>query len=388
MATGLVPEEVGAAALIVTTVTMILIPALASLGRRIGRHAATTARGQIEAEPLPEKVENRVIIAGYGRVGRQVGEMLARHRIPYLALDSDAARVAEQRRAGAPVYFGDSGNVEILRRSGIDTARALVVTLDTPRSVEEAVMAARSERPDLTIVARARDARHATSLYELGVDDAVPETIEASLQLSEAVLVDVGVPMGLVIASIHERRDEYRTLLKKRENEAKPIFRARRTVGKALRPEPEKAPAPRAEKAAGQSARAPGIAAPSGALLRGPLMRAPQDEGKVGRYLQRSPQAGRGEQSSVSASFWIGRGWKRRSSVVDSVRAAAVRFPPARRSVSGPALSRPARSLREAAAVGNLVRRAEPRHQGHGDGVALEAPAARALVPIEPDGAG
>ncbi|MCJ2023757.1 cation:proton antiporter [Methylobacterium sp. J-067] len=244
MVTGLVPEEVGAAALIVTTVTMILIPALASLGRRIGRHAATTARGTVTAEPLPEKVENRVIIAGYGRVGRQVGEMLARHRIPYLALDSDAARVAEQRRTGAPVYFGDSGNVEILRRSGIDTARALVVTLDTPRSVEEAVMAARSERPDLTIVARARDARHATALYELGVDDAVPETIEASLQLSEAVLVDVGVPMGLVIASIHERRDEYRTLLKKRENDAKPVFRARRTVGKAPRSEPEKAPAP------------------------------------------------------------------------------------------------------------------------------------------------
>ena len=255
MATGLVPEEVGAAALIVTTVTMILIPALASLGRRIGRHAATTARGQIDADPLPEKVENRVIIAGYGRVGRQVGEMLARHRIPYLALDSDATRVAEQRRAGAPVYFGDSGNVEILRRSGIDTARALVVTLDTPRSVEEAVMAARGERPDLTIVSRARDARHAAALYELGVDDAVPETIEASLQLSEAVLVDVGVPMGLVIASIHERRDEYRTLLKKRETEARPVFRARRTVGKALRTEPEKAPAPsRPEKAAGQSA--------------------------------------------------------------------------------------------------------------------------------------
>ncbi len=253
MATGLVPEEVGAAALIVTTVTMILIPALASIGRRAARRAVAASRTPVEAEPLPEKVENRVIIAGYGRVGRQVGEMLARHRIPYIALDSDAARVAEQRRAGAPVYFGDSGNVEILRHSGIETARALVVTLDTPRSVEEAVTAARGERPDLTIVSRARDARHAAALYELGVDDAVPETIEASLQLSEAVLVDVGVPMGLVIASIHERRDEYRTLLKKRESEAKPVFRARRTVGKALpRAEPEKREAAaRTGKAAG-----------------------------------------------------------------------------------------------------------------------------------------
>jgi monovalent cation:H+ antiporter-2, CPA2 family len=253
MATGLVPEEVGGAALIVTTVTMIMIPALASLGRRAARRAVAAAQGQVAAEPLPEKVENRVIVAGYGRVGRQVGEMLARHRIPYIALESDAARVAEQRRAGAPVYFGDSGNVEILRHSGIETARALVVTLDTPRAVEAAVTAARSERPDLTIVSRARDARHAAALYEIGVDDAVPETIEASLQLSEAVLVDVGVPMGLVIASIHERRDEYRALLKKRESEAKPVFRARRTVGKALpRAEPEKRDsAARPEKAAG-----------------------------------------------------------------------------------------------------------------------------------------
>lgn len=234
MATGLVPEEVGAAALVVTTVTMIMIPALAAIGRRLKQRAIAQAQAAAGTEPLPERVENRVIVAGFGRVGRQVGEMLERHKIPYIALDSDPARVSEQRRTGKPVYFGDSGNTEILRHCDIASARALVVTLDNPRAVEAAVSAARAERPDLTIVARARDARHATALYELGVDDAVPETIEASLQLSEAVLVDVGVPMGLVIASIHERRDEYRALLKKRENEAKPIFRARRTVGKAL----------------------------------------------------------------------------------------------------------------------------------------------------------
>ena len=72
---------------------------------------------------------------------------------------------------------------------------------------------ARGLRPDVTLVARARDAEHARALYGLGVTDAVPETIEASLQLSEAVLVDLGIPMGFVIASIHEKRDEYRKLL-------------------------------------------------------------------------------------------------------------------------------------------------------------------------------
>ncbi|GJE45272.1 cation:proton antiporter [Methylobacterium soli] len=234
VATGLVPEPVGGAALIVTTVTMVAIPGLAVLGRRAGRRISNAHLGRARAEPPPDKQQNRVIIAGYGRVGRLVGEMLARHKIPYLALDSDAARVAEQRRLGNPVYFGDSANAELLRRCDIATARALVVTLDNPRAVEAVVEAARAERRDLTIVARARDARHATALYELGVDDAVPETIEASLQLSEAVLVDVGVPMGLVIASIHERRDEYRTMLKSKEAEARPAFHARRTVGKGL----------------------------------------------------------------------------------------------------------------------------------------------------------
>ena len=232
MVAGLVPEPVGGAALIVTTVTMIAIPGLAALGRRIGRRVTKESLGRARAEPVPDPQQNRVIVAGYGRVGRLVGEMLKRHAISFIALDSDPARVAEQRRLGSPVYFGDSANTEMLRRCDIATARALVVTLDNPRAVEAVVQAARAERPDLTIVARARDARHATQLYEMGVDDAVPETIEASLQLSEAVLVDVGVPMGHVIASIHERRDEFRTMLKRREAEARPVFRARRTVGK------------------------------------------------------------------------------------------------------------------------------------------------------------
>jgi CPA2 family monovalent cation:H+ antiporter-2 len=82
--------------------------------------------------------------------------------------------------------------------------------MDDPEGAEAVVATAREINPALTIVARARDARHAKRLYDLGASDAVPETIEASLQLSEAVLVDIGIPMGLVIASIHERRDEFR----------------------------------------------------------------------------------------------------------------------------------------------------------------------------------
>lgn len=178
--------------------------------------------------PTVLKGPPRVIIVGCGRVGDLVGEMLARHHVPYVALDSDSALVARERRRGKPIFYGDATNPELLRRCGIASAHALAVTLDSPVAVESVVTAARAERPDLIIVARARDAKQAAKLYSLNVTDAVPETIEASLQLSEALLVDIGVPMGLVIASIHEKRDEFRRTLQSPEKEGR-VRRAIRT---------------------------------------------------------------------------------------------------------------------------------------------------------------
>ena len=180
---GLVPEPIGQFGLIVATVSMIAIPGLARIGRSL-RRRLEARRDEARAEPLPAPEKGRVILAGFGRVGQMVGEMLARHNVSYLAIDQNPVLVRGERRAGKPVFFGDSANPEFLRRCGIESARALVVTLDNPAGIGAVVAAARAERPDLTIVARARDARHATALYALGVDDAVPENFEASLQLS------------------------------------------------------------------------------------------------------------------------------------------------------------------------------------------------------------
>ena len=83
-----------------------------------------------------------------------------------------------------------------------DLAKQGVIFTDTDTAVKE--------HPDLLIVCRARDVQHAAQLYRAGASHAVPETLESSLQLSEAVLVDIGVAMGPVIASIHEKRDEFR----------------------------------------------------------------------------------------------------------------------------------------------------------------------------------
>ena len=188
--------------------------------------------GDLRARPEPSELApaSRVIIVGYGRVGEIVGALMRVHKVDYLCLDGDPGIAAQARSRGEPVYWGDATNKDFLELCGLANARALVVTMHTPSAVDAVVRQARESRADLTIVARARDAAHARALYKLGATDAVPETMEASLQLSEAALVDIGVPMGLVIASIHEQRDIYRKTLIADESQAEPPrpFKARR----------------------------------------------------------------------------------------------------------------------------------------------------------------
>ncbi|MBA4803776.1 MAG: cation:proton antiporter [Brevundimonas sp.] len=197
--------------MLAATISIFTIPLMAVIARRLVQEPA--AAPDLPAEALsPTAAPGQVLIVGFGRVGRLVGEMLAEHGQAFTAVDSNAATVAKGRREGANVFYGDAGRPEFLALCGIDAARVLVVTMDAPAKVDEVVATARSLRPDLIIIARARDSRHAQRLYQLGVTDAVPETTEASLQLAENTLVDLGVPMGLVLASIHERRDRFRKM--------------------------------------------------------------------------------------------------------------------------------------------------------------------------------
>ena len=199
--------------LIAATISIFTIPLMAMLADRLlQRVAPAMPELPPEALEVPSATSGQVLIVGFGRVGRLVGEMLTEHGQAFLAIDANPATVAKGRAEGANVFYGDAGRAEMLVRCGIDTARAMVVTMDAPIKVDEVVMATRSLRPDLILIARARDHKHAARLYALGVTDAVPETTEASLQLAENTLVDLGVPMGLVLASIHERRDAFRRI--------------------------------------------------------------------------------------------------------------------------------------------------------------------------------
>lgn len=221
--------------LLAVTLSMMTIPLLGRLAKMARRRLPTPGVAATGYQLPQAGIEGpNVIIAGFGRVGRIVADMLKEQDLPIVGIDLDVGNLAAARKVGHSVYFGDAADIAFLRRCGLARARALAITMDNPSRAQEILKAARAERPDLKIIARARDERHAMKLYEAGVTEAVPETTEASLQLAEALLVETGVPMGLAIAAVHERRDGYRKLLG-RPNRKEEVARMRSRLKRRMR---------------------------------------------------------------------------------------------------------------------------------------------------------
>lgn len=208
---------------IVTAIGLTVTPLLAKLGKHMGRRV----------EPLPvldeaglSNGEPRVIVIGLGRVGRLVAQMLTVHGKAYVAIESDSDLLENARRDGYTAVFGNASRGDVLDKLGLEKCPAVILTMDEHVIAQRMVRNLRAAHPDLPIIARARDTNHATELYKSGATVAVPETLESSLQLSEAVLVELGVAMGPVIASIHEKRDEFREKIQQEaELEHKPKLR-------------------------------------------------------------------------------------------------------------------------------------------------------------------
>ncbi len=208
----LISAETAAFWTVVTAIGLTITPLLARVGHDFARRIEW--RHGLAMPEDPPTGEPRTILIGFGRVGRLVADMLETHNRPYIAIEADVDHVTMARREGRPVRFGDASRSATLDLLDFASADAVVLTMDDPVQAVRLTATLRKRFPELTIVARARDTDHAAELYRAGATDAVPETLESSLQLSEAVLVDLGVAMGPVIASIHEKRDALRAEIK------------------------------------------------------------------------------------------------------------------------------------------------------------------------------
>ncbi|MGE0335962.1 MAG: cation:proton antiporter [Gammaproteobacteria bacterium] len=207
MTEALLPPEVGQFMLIVVGFSMLLAPPFARLGRTLGRFAASAGTPALPPAAVMPTLRDHVVIAGFGRVGQLLGEILDREGIQYLAIDRDAERVVRLHAAGAPVYFGDAEHPDLLPGTLVDGALAVVITLDEPEATARIATHLRARAPSVLVLARARDERHAMRLQEFGVQRVVPETLEAALQLSGHVLEALGYTADAVLLRLQLMRE-------------------------------------------------------------------------------------------------------------------------------------------------------------------------------------
>jgi CPA2 family monovalent cation:H+ antiporter-2 len=203
---GVIPETIAAYMLMVTALSIFVTPVVADLGARLA------ARLQPSSEPTPPpeaaSESGHVVIAGFGRVGQTLADMLSAQEISHAAVDADAKLVGLLRKQGRTVYFGDASRREVLVNVGAANAAAIIVTMDDAEAVERIVAEAKRAWPHIPVYARARDAQHARRLHQAGAALASPDTIEAALQLGEALLTGVGVPDEVARRIVNERREE------------------------------------------------------------------------------------------------------------------------------------------------------------------------------------
>ena len=186
---GILSLAQGQIALLVISLSMLLTPALFIAYERLAArlHARTPERAPDE---IDEK--GRVIIAGIGRFGQVVNRLVRMSGLSTVVLDADATAIETMRRFGVKGFFGDPSRPELLDAAGLAEADVLVVAVDDRANATKIVTYARAQRPDIHIVARARDRVHVYELYQAGANDIVRETFDSSIRAGRYVLENMG----------------------------------------------------------------------------------------------------------------------------------------------------------------------------------------------------
>ena len=214
MSLALLPESTAQFMLIVVGITMFLTPLLARFAHDIGMKIEAFEQSGISEEIIPH-LTNHIIIVGYGRTGQLLATLCDQQEIEHIALDLNANLVAEQRVQGAPIFLGDASRVVMLQKIGLNKAAILAVCTDDPIATEKILHAARKISPNVPVVARVHDSKHATRLLNQGATEVVPEVLESGLQLGQVMLEGIGLSTNVARDIIDAKRTEIMHVLHK-----------------------------------------------------------------------------------------------------------------------------------------------------------------------------
>lgn len=204
LAGGALAENVVSFGSSVIVISMLMTNSLSYLGNYFCKH-------KLEKHhiSLTDDLEGHVIIAGFGRVGRVIAEVLSIEHTKFIALDSDQKRVLNHTASAVEAFVGDASRPELLKNAKIDKAAMFIVTVDDEQSAERMVKAAKRLNPNVQVLVRAQDADHAKDLYSVGADYVVPDAIEAGLQLAAKGLEGFGYTRDTVRSLLMIERDKH-----------------------------------------------------------------------------------------------------------------------------------------------------------------------------------
>lgn len=184
-------DALGQELLLVVALSMLITPLLYILYEYLAKRIRSDGDEESPEDNIDE--QGAVIIAGIGRFGQVVNRLVQSSGFSTVVLDNDLNTVQLMRTFGFKGFFGDPTRPDILHTAGIDDAAVLVVALDDKKAAVKLVAYARAHRPDLHIVARARDRVHVYELYAAGANDIVRELFDSSLRAGRYVLENLGL---------------------------------------------------------------------------------------------------------------------------------------------------------------------------------------------------
>ena len=170
--------------IVVIVLSMLATPALAYLAQRLVA-VPDDQRDSSADTPAPA----RIVVAGFGRVGRRIGQILTQAGKSYVAVDYDSSLVLRERAAGHRIFYGDVRRPEVLRSIGVASADLVIVTLDDFEAAEDVVAAMQQVHPDLPVLVRGHNSEQCQTLRKLGASLVVSENLEASLELAREALI-------------------------------------------------------------------------------------------------------------------------------------------------------------------------------------------------------
>ncbi|KAG2422408.1 hypothetical protein HXX76_016053 [Chlamydomonas incerta] len=210
VARGVLPAATCNLLYVVVALSMALTPYLAEFGSRLGAVMETSDLKELQPkEDEMKEMKDHVIIAGYGRVGQIIAQMLSEQLIPFVALDVSSARVSVGKKKDVPVFFGDAGSASVMHLVGAERAACAIIALDTPGANYRAVYTMTKHFPSVKTYVRAHDITNAVNLERAGATAVVPETLEPSLQLAAAVLREMDFNTEEVSSIVDEFRRKH-----------------------------------------------------------------------------------------------------------------------------------------------------------------------------------